>query len=697
MRRTVTGTVFANLARAGLVCSGLPAAALAQDTDTAETVQATTIIVTGERVARDQFQTSSSVTVFTADAIEATSSDRLDMLLAQVPNVQLGSGEEGPAIRGQDSTGQLRNLSAFLGGARPRVTLQIDGRPASAYELISGINSVWDVGQVEVFRSPQTTTQGRNAIAGGIFVTTQSPTTEWDMRARAIVAERDRHQLSAVVSGPLAGDELAFRISGDWSEGTPASEMADAIPDADINKERAASARVKLLYRPGESPATRLEAIYAHTSSRAPQFEGVTAPFRERRAPVPQQTIGVMDVRVDSLVLRASGDISPNLGTTVTLSTGDVRLQRFGLPGLGRTRADTRDYSAEAILQWHPAERVSGLLGASHLNSRQSQFIDITGLGLGIGNFEDRQDSSGIFGETTVRPVPPLALTFGLRYQSDRQQRAGSAGPISLDYDQGFDAWLPKFSIAVDVMENTTAGFTVQRAFNPGGTSISLLRRAEDSFESERLWNYELFSRTELAGGAGWLMANAFYNDIESAQRRQLVPVVLADGSAFLTPEFSNAPSARTWGVELGTALRPTSRLTIGAGLGLLRTQVRGWVLPGDRDAVLEFERSPKLSGNLSIDWRIGDATRLSVQARHQSGYFSGDENKESLKVKSSSVVDGRIEHSFGPVTLFGFARNLFDRFYMTYLFDTSSIPGARPFGTAGAPREAGLGIEARI
>lgn len=681
----------------GLAFIALPVAAHAQPTDEGDPVREETIVVTGERIARSRLDTFSSVTVITSDAIEAASADRLDMLLATVPNLQMGSGEEGPAIRGQDTTGQLRNLSAYLGGARPRVTLQIDGRPASSYELISGINSVWDVAQVEVFRSPQTTTQGRNSIAGAIFVTTSSPTDVWEMRARAIIAEQDTRQLSAVVSGPLAGEELTFRISGDWSEGATASDMADAIADANINEEKTANARIKLLYEPGGSPGTRVEATFAHTKSRGPQFEGVTAPFRERRLPIPQQSIGVMDVRVDSLVVQASGEIAPDLKSTVTLSTGDVRLQRFGLPGLGRTRADTRDFSSEAILDWRPAEGISGLLGTSRLYTRQSQYIDITGLRIGEGEFDDRQDSFGIFGEATFRPIGPLALTAGLRYQRDRQQRSGAVGPIGLDYDETFDAWLPKFTAAMDVTSGTTVGFTIQRAFNPGGVSLSLVQRAEDSFDAEHLWNYELFSRTSFDGGAGWLTVNAFYNDITSAQRQQLVSIVLPDGSVFLGSEFSNAPQAKTWGLELGTNWRPTRRIRVGAGLGVLRTEVRGWVLPDQPDARLEFERSPKFSGALSLDWNVTDALRLSLQARHQSGYFSGDQNKEELKVKASTVVDARVEHDFGRITLFGFARNLFDRFYMTYLFDTSRIVGAPAFGTAGAPRQVGVGVEAGI
>jgi hypothetical protein len=79
------------------------------------------------------------VEVFTADGIEGLpKGDRLEQLLELTPNLQLGTGSEGPAIRGQDSTGALQNLFAFLGGTRPRATLQVDGRPLGFNEFVFG-------------------------------------------------------------------------------------------------------------------------------------------------------------------------------------------------------------------------------------------------------------------------------------------------------------------------------------------------------------------------------------------------------------------------------------------------------------------------------------------------------------------------------------------------------------------------------
>ena len=74
---------------------------------------------------------------------------------------------------------------------------------------MSGSQSAWDIAQVEVFRSPQTTTQGRNSIAGAIFVTTRAPTNDWEGRARAILGDFDTRQFSVALSGPVVKDELA--------------------------------------------------------------------------------------------------------------------------------------------------------------------------------------------------------------------------------------------------------------------------------------------------------------------------------------------------------------------------------------------------------------------------------------------------------------------------------------------------------
>jgi iron complex outermembrane receptor protein len=650
------------------------------------------IVVTGERVPRALSDTPSSVVVVTDDEIEGQAGpDRVDQLLALVPNVQFGSGSQGPTIRGQDSTGVLQDLPAFLGGTRPRVTLQVDGRAVSFNEFVFGVASVWDVEQIELFRSPQTTTQGRNSIGGAIFVRTQDPTYEWEGRARAIAGNYDTRQASAVVSGPIVADQLAFRIAGDIRTSRPSSDIADRMVGADPDHDDHGLLRVKLLAEPRALPGARLEASYVHVESEMPQNERVQAPFRERRDPSPGY--GIFYTNVDSLTAVLDYAPAPALASTTTLSYGDAFIERFAPPGLGQARNRVRDFSFESILRSRPDGPVSLLGGVHYLRSRLNQFIDLTAV-IGNGDFADRQRSLGLFGEATWRPVPGLTLTAGLRYQSDRQDRDGFLGTpgfgFTVDYDRTFAAWLPKLSAAYEVADDLTAGILIQRAFNPGGTSINFDTGEHEAFEAETLWNYEIFVRASFAGGRGTLAANLFYNDIRDAQRPQLRAYRVPSGATAFWAEIDNAPSAESYGLEIELGWRAGSRLSVHGGLGLLETRIIETLDPLDPNRGKHFQRSPHLTASAAIDWRPLDRLRLSAQLRHNSDYFSNDANTPTLRVPGSTVLNSRAAFSAGPLTLFGYVRNVFDTFYLTSL--------ASPlFATAGDPREFGLGIESRF
>lgn len=658
------------------------------------TVDAEEIVVTGERVTRSIKDTASSVVVVPGEAIEALAIDRTDQLLAFIPNVQLGSGVEGPAIRGQDTTGVVRELFAFLGGTRPRATMTMDGRAATFTEYVNGAASAWDIDRIEIFRSPQTTTQGRNSIAGAIFMNSRDPTYQPEGRARAITGNLGSRQLSLALSGPIVTDQLAIRIAGDLKLGRNSSRMADGIEGADIDRDDHGLLRMKVLAEPRALPGLRVEATYVHSESQAPQFEGVRAPFKKRRLPTLEQTNGVIRTNVDSITGLIDYRFSASLSSRSTLTYGDVVIRRFGLPGLGRTRNASRDWSLESVLQWKPSAEIQLVAGAHSSTLRQRQRIDITGLRIGTGGFEDRQHSLGLFGELSWRPLPPLSLTFGLRHQRDSQDRVGQVGPvgpgITVDYDEAFRAWLPKVSAAFDISDNATVGLLVQRAFNPGGTTVNLFTRRQDDFEAERLWNYEAFARIRFAGRRGRLNANVFYNDITDAQRPQTIEFVASNGVPFTTVQIDNAPSARAYGAEVELDWRATGRLSIGLGLGLLDTKIRRTRSRLDPLLGKKFQRSPAVTVMASIDWKPVDALRLSAQLRRGSDYFSDDANTPTRRIDGYTVVNARAAYSVGRVTAFGYVRNLFDNFYLTHLFNPS-------LGTAGDPREFGLGLEARF
>ena len=142
----------------------------------AEPQQIDEIIVYGELRESQIENLPSSVTVLDETLIEARNASHLEELLAASANVNLASGASRARffqIRGVGERGQ------FIEPLNPSVGLLIDGVDFSG---IGGVATLFDVEQVEVFRGPQGTLYGANALAGLISVRSRSP--EFDPSGR---------------------------------------------------------------------------------------------------------------------------------------------------------------------------------------------------------------------------------------------------------------------------------------------------------------------------------------------------------------------------------------------------------------------------------------------------------------------------------------------------------------------------------
>jgi outer membrane receptor protein involved in Fe transport len=594
-----------------------------------------------------------------------------------------------------DTTGPLYALPAFLGGNRPRMALIVDGRPVTYNEFVFGTFPVWDVERLEVFRTPQTTTQGQNSIAGAIFVNTNDPTFDREFRARAIVGDLKMRQVSALASGPVVDNVAALRIAGDFRYSRTSSTILDEIRGGDPSHDVFGLLRTKLLLAP--SARTKLTVTYVHSQSQMPQIVGVTAPFRERRD---DGGYGVFRINVDSLTAGLLHEVSDHLTASVMLTGGDSLSRRLAIPNFGETTNKGRDWSAEADIRWTPEGPLSVVGGASHTHVRLQQFIDLSLLSGSIGRFRDWQDSTGVFADGSLSLSSRATLTAGIRYQRDRQKRVGALTATSfvipVDFIGTFDAWLPKLTFAYDISPQVRVGVMVQKAYNPGGTTIRVDTARPDDFKAESLWDYEAFARAEFAEGRGTLEANIFYYDMKDAQRAQPIAVRTPSGRTAGFANLFNVPKARSYGAEgqLNWRFGKSLSATVSAGLlatKIVRTDVESAGLEGN-----EFDRSPHFTGSASVDWKPVDRLRLSAQLRHHSRYYVDPENSPEIRVKSATNLDARTAYELGRMSVFAQVRNVFDALNMLDLGDPNAA-GVPQSGEAEDPRTFAIGLEARF
>ncbi|RXD05271.1 TonB-dependent receptor [Sphingomonas sp. UV9] len=171
------------------------------------------------------------------------------------------------------STGNESNASARIRGIgtvgdnpglESSVAVFIDGVYRSRTGV--GLNELGEIDRVEVLRGPQGTLFGRNASAGLINIITRSPEFDWHGNAEATYGNYDQKRLAAGITGPLIGDQLAFRVDGVFvkRDGFYKNVTAANGSESRINDRDRYFVRGQLLFKPTDRLSFRLIGDYSH-------------------------------------------------------------------------------------------------------------------------------------------------------------------------------------------------------------------------------------------------------------------------------------------------------------------------------------------------------------------------------------------------------------------------------------------------
>ena len=265
---------------------------------------------------------------------------------------------------------------------------------------------------------------------------------------------------------------------------------------------------------------------------------------------------------------------------------------------------------------------------------------------------------------------------------------------LPLDYNRTSHAFLPKLNADYDVSPGVRIGLLVQRAYNPGGTTLDPDHRKQLDFEPEYLWDFEAFTRMSLLGGRLSLNGNLFYNSIRNAQRQLEFDLSSPGGQVGLLQIISE-PRARSYGAELELRARPTQRLSIMAGLGWLNTKITKGFRTGDPYVDREFAGAPSFTAAAGADWEAVRDVHLSAQVRREAAFEGDDSNDPLGRTSGFWIVDARASWAVGRLTLFAYGQNLFNTFRIIGWAGPRNIPEVEAEVTD--PRRLGVGIEVRF
>jgi len=217
-----------------------------------------TIIVTGQKIDRTLQETPASVVVVTRKNIEQQNINDLYDVFERTPNVT-GDFGAGFSIRGIDAF----NVSG--GGNSYLASVYVDGAALPSRMIQQGGFSTWDVSQVEVLRGPQSTLQGRNALAGAVVMSTQDPNYEWDAKARFGYGDEGRTEAAIAFGGELIENQAAFRFSGEKSDFNGVNK--NTYTKEDSGYKNSETYRMKILLEPSNMPDFSAMLSYTHNKN----------------------------------------------------------------------------------------------------------------------------------------------------------------------------------------------------------------------------------------------------------------------------------------------------------------------------------------------------------------------------------------------------------------------------------------------
>lgn len=694
-------------------------------------------VILGELQTRTSQDSPTSAVVELGYTLEERGDADVYDLIERAPNVSTTYGNKGFVLRGMQTNGAVNNVQ--LNGTL--VSVQVDGVALNNYQsTFFGPYSSWDVAQIEVLRGPQSTQQGRNAMAGAVIYRSQDTEFFQEYRLRTELGSRNLQRYAFAVNEPL-GDAFALRVVGELSseDGWVRSETRnDDLYDA-RNYE---SFRAKLRWQPNDAFDAVL--AYSYTDSSGGEDYVLESAFPARR--ITDDTADAVEGSVHrNLGLRMTYDISDTmtLESETNFYQQDYRRLEGDADPLGpnasRATYDGNSETFEQDVQLSfETGRFSGVAGVFYTDTSDSRpyviTTELTNFGApGMSDFADLQFTTdvqnfAIYAETDIDLndyVAGLTATVGARYDMERYSfsRTVAFGPLlstqlppvtPASGERDFDAFLPKLGLTYEMDENQSVSFTAQRAYRAGGVAYNfvegtffagppLSRTGLSDYDPEYSNTYELAYRGSFNDDTLRISGNVFYTqwtDMQISVPGIPTQNVVLDQFNFNT---ANAAEAELYGFELAVEAEPSDNLDLWGGIGYTQTQflnfqsgefnAAGGVTPVDYSGNA-FPFAPEWTANIGGKYHWDNGFALAMDMSYKSESFQ--DNANTYTDDARVLVNAHATYDLTDnVTAGVYVRNLFDEDFATARYDAPAPSTAPTIIRTGEPRTFGFYVQA--
>ena len=651
-------------------------AVFADDTATTAEQAIEVITVNGDFRATSLQKTANSLSVIASDEIDARNAQNLEEIIARTPNVNFSSGSQRARyyqIRG------IGERSQFKEPINPSVGLVIDGIDFSG---IGSIASTFDIEQVEVYRGPQGTRFGANAMAGMINITSNAPTDEFEGKVKLSAGNYDSYSAGLVLSGP-ASEKVNYRLAVEQYNSDGFIEN-DFLNRDDTNNRDEFTMRGKLAIAASNDLTIDITAFVAnfdngydafsldntrHTLSDQPGFDR-----QDTKALATKFTYqGYSDFTIETMVSYA--DSALDYGYDEDWSFVGIR------PGWEYSSTDhyfrdktSATFELRAVSE--PGGEIfdgstSWVTGLYYKQEQEDLLRQYTYLS---GDFTSSFDTDNVaaFAQLETKLNQKLSLTTGLRLERRTVDYRDSE---QINFDPSDTMVGGKVVLSYQMDEDNLFYGSINRGYKAGGANTDgSLPSDIREFSPEYLWNYELGYKVNLLDNQAYIRSAVFYMDRDDMQVRTSYKEKHNGGNTEFISYLGNAATGTNLGFELEAAWQVTIDLEVYGSLGFLDTEYNGFIdADGNDKSGDEQAHAPSYQFNLGVNYQLTDNLLVNVSVDGKDEFYFSDSHKE--KSESIEVVNMSLSYSKDDWEVKLWARNLFDEEYATRGFYFGNDP----------------------
>ncbi|NJO26672.1 MAG: TonB-dependent receptor [Richelia sp. SL_2_1] len=649
------------------------------------------LTVTAQKRPEDAQDVPLSVTVIPQQELVDARIDSFQDIANYTPNFRFAPTSGGGTEFSNYSMRGLNNANFLT--AQDSVAFYIDDVPVDYNGFLDlALN---DLERVEVLRGPQSTLYGKNSSAGVVNVISSQATLEPEVTFGLSYGKYNSRELQFSLNDALVDDKLALRISGFYKG---QDGFIENLATGDKIGERARFAgRGQLLWTPKEDWKVSFNSYNSFTDDGNPTYNKINPddPFV-----VNLQTEGFNKLSTNTQALKVGYDGAGFRATSITARR--YSRQENVVPGsTGALQIiddiNSTTWTQELRLQSpETAERLQWLLGG-YYESRDFNVDDAQTDFPGFGRFrrfgDDSRTTYAVFGQVDYKPIEPLTVFAGLRYETSdassdsTYESIGADGSLTSlrpefkDEKVSNDELIPRFGLKYQLNPNLMAYTTIAKGYRPGGLNYRANSEAELRFGEEKTWSYEAGLKSSWLDNR--LIANlaVFHNDVNDYQ------VLQFDNSGFFGSV--NNIDLKATGVEFELKAKPAKGFDLIASVGYVDSEYKNYI-NSDTGVDLSDNQvpfSPQFTYNLAAQYRSkGGLFARAGLSGYGVTYFD-DENQ--IKQKPYILVNARIGYEGEKYGIYLYANNLFDTRYITsgFLFPV-------PDGTAGFGDPVTYGIQ---